>query len=208
MKEYSARCAQPSALLFSLFSLSIPLTYTTFEAQINIMINYDLKKIRAIIFDVDGVLSCETITMSPEGEPLRTANLRDGYAIQLAVKEGLRIALITGGQTNAVRVRFTALGVEDLYMGCTTKLETYHAFMSKYNLKAEEVIYVGDDIPDYEVMKEVGCPCCPKDACAEVKALSVYISDKDGGRGVGRDIIEQVLKVQDKWMTSKYAFSW
>ena len=117
------------------------------------MINYDLKKIKAIIFDVDGVLSRQTITLSSDGEPLRTVNIKDGYAIQLAQKTGVRIAIITGGKTKAVRTRYEGLGVEDIYMGSAVKIKTYREFLEKYSLTNEEVIYVGDDIPDYEVMR-------------------------------------------------------
>ena len=125
------------------------------------MINYDLNKIKAIIFDVDGVLSRETITLSSDGEPLRTVNIKDGYAIQLAQKMGLRIAILTGGNTEAIRKRYAGLGVEDIFMGCAVKIKTYHEFLEKYGLQNEEVMYVGDDIPDYEVMRACGCPCCP-----------------------------------------------
>ncbi len=172
------------------------------------MINYDLTKIRAVIFDVDGVLSRQTITLAATGEPLRTANIKDGYAIQLAMKTGLRVAVITGGRTEAVRVRFAALGIEDIYSGSAVKINAYNDFARKYGLSADEIIYVGDDIPDYEVMQIVGCPCCPKDACAEIKSLSVYVSDKAGGEGVGRDILEQVLRAQGKWMAGGEAFGW
>ena len=172
------------------------------------MINYDLTKIKAIVFDVDGVLSCETITMSHEGEPLRTANIKDGYAIQLAQKLGLRIAILTGGTTQAVAVRYKALGLEDIYMGCAMKIKTYDEFIAKYGFADDEVMYMGDDIPDYEIMSRVGCPVCPKDACPEIKEVSLYVSDKDGGRGCGRDVIEQVLRAQGKWMASEKAFGW
>lgn len=172
------------------------------------MINYDLKRIKAVIFDVDGVLSASTITLSTEGEPLRTANIKDGYAIQLANKMGLHIAIITGGNTRAVQVRYEGLGLSDVYMGCSKKIETYELFKQKHQLSDKEIIYVGDDIPDYEIMKVVGCPCCPKDACAEIQALSLYISDYKGGMGCGRDILEQVLKAQGKWMSNAKAFGW
>ena len=132
------------------------------------MINYDLNKIRAIIFDVDGVLSSETITMSSEGEPLRTVNIKDGYAIQLAMKLGLRIAILTGAK----------------------------------------IMYMGDDIPDLEIMRRVGCPVCPKDACTEIKQASLYVSDRIGGHGCGRDVIEQTLRAQGKWIMDKTAFGW
>ena len=117
------------------------------------MINYDLTKIKTVIFDVDGVLSRQTITLSSEGEPLRTVNIQDGYSIQLAQKLGLRIAIITGGTTSAVRKRYAALGVEDIYMGRAVKATAYKEFLSRYGLRDEEVIYVGDDIPDYEIME-------------------------------------------------------
>lgn len=172
------------------------------------MINYDLKKIRAVIFDVDGVLSAETITLSADGEPLRTVNIKDGYAIQLAMKRGLRIAILTGGKTEAVRLRYERLGVKDIFMGCTVKVKTYDEFLDKYSLEDENVLYVGDDIPDYEVMKRVGCPCCPADACNEIKAISKYVCRSVGGHGCGREVIEQVLAAQGKWMSDKTAFGW
>ena len=160
------------------------------------MINYDLKKIKAIIFDVDGVLSAETITLHPNGEPMRTVNIKDGYAIQLAMKLGLRIVILTGGTTESVRLRYERLGVEDVYMGCAVKLKTYDDFLARYGLTDEEVMYMGDDVPDYEIMQRVGCPVCPADACPDIKAISLYISDKQGGYGCGRDVIEQVLRAQ------------
>lgn len=172
------------------------------------MINYDLNKIRAIIFDVDGVLSAETITLSADGEPLRTVNIKDGYAIQLAVKQGLHMAIITGGNTPAVRKRYEGLGVQDVCMGCAVKIETYGQLLEKYGLKDEEVLYVGDDIPDYEVMSRCGCPCCPADACAEIRNISLYVSHRPGGQGCGRDIVEQVLRAQGKWMSDRKAFGW
>jgi 3-deoxy-D-manno-octulosonate 8-phosphate phosphatase (KDO 8-P phosphatase) len=172
------------------------------------MINYDLTKIRAIIFDVDGVLSAETITLAANGEPLRTVNIKDGYAIQLAVKMGLRIVIMTGGNTEAIRMRYERLGVEDLFMGCSVKIKTYEAFLEKYGLKDAEVMYMGDDIPDLEIMRRVGCPVCPKDACPEVQDASVYISHFKGGYGCGRDVIEQTLRAQDKWLKDAKAFGW
>lgn len=172
------------------------------------MINYDLKKIKAIVFDVDGVLSRQTITLASTGEPLRTVNIKDGYAIQLAQKVGLRIVILTGGKTEAIRKRYEGLGVEDIYMGCAVKIKTYDEFLDKYQISDEEVIYVGDDIPDYEVMRLSGCPCCPADACPDIKAISVYISSRKGGEGVGRDVLEQVLRAQGKWLSDAKAFGW
>lgn len=172
------------------------------------MINYDLCKIKAIIFDVDGVLSSETISLHPNGEPMRTVNIKDGYAIQLAQKLGLRIVILTGGTTESVRLRYERLGVKDIFMGCAIKINTYENFLKKYDLTDDEVIYMGDDIPDYEIMKRCGCPVCPADACSDIKALSIYISNRNGGEGCGRDIIEQVLKAQGKWLNSNTAFGW
>lgn len=172
------------------------------------MINYDLSKIKTVVFDVDGVLSRQTITLSSTGEPLRTVNIKDGYAIQLAQKVGLRIAILTGGNTEAIRKRYAGLGVEDIFMGCAVKLKTYEEFLQKYGIKHEEVIYVGDDIPDYEVMRLCGCPCCPADACSDIKDISLYISSRNGGDGVGRDVVEQVLRAQGKWLSDAKAFGW
>lgn len=172
------------------------------------MINYDLKKIKAVIFDVDGVLSRQTITLHQDGEPLRTVNIKDGYAIQLAQKMGLRIVILTGGNTEAVRLRYERLGVEDIYMQCAVKIRTYEEFLAKYSMKDEEVIYMGDDVPDYEIMRRVGCPCCPKDACPDIRQISVYVSDKNGGEGCARDVIEQVLRAQGKWLSDAKAFGW
>lgn len=172
------------------------------------MINYNLSKIKAIIFDVDGVLSAETIVLAASGEPLRTVNIKDGYAIQLAIKKDLRIAILTGGRTEAVRMRYAGLGVTDIYMGCAVKINTYEAFKEKYHLEDEEILYVGDDIPDFEVMKKVGCACCPADACPDIKQISCYVSDRNGGCGVGRDIIEQVMRSQGKWLAGSEAFGW
>lgn len=172
------------------------------------MINYDLTKIRAIIFDVDGVLSAETITLSASGDPLRTVNIKDGYAIQLAIKMGLRIAIMTGANTESVRLRYERLGMQDLYLGCSVKIKTYDEFLQKYGLTDDEVMYMGDDIPDLEIMRRVGCPVCPKDACAEVQEASVYISHLKGGYGCGRDVIEQTLRAQGLWLKNEKAFGW
>ncbi len=172
------------------------------------MINYDLTKIRAIFFDVDGVLSRETITQHPNGEPMRTVNIKDGYAMQHAVKCGLLIAIITGGNTESVRVRYKGLGVEEVHLGASVKLDIYDSLLAKYGLTDDEVLYMGDDIPDYEVMCRCGLPCCPADAAPEIKAISKYISTRNGGEGCGRDVLEQVLKAQDKWMHNATAFGW
>lgn len=172
------------------------------------MINYDLSKIRAVVFDLDGVLSSETIALGVDGTPLRTVNIKDGYAIQLAMKMGLRVAILSGCKIEAVRKRYEGLGMEDIYLGASVKIKIYDDFIAKYGLKDDEVIFMGDDIPDLEVMRRVGCPVCPNDACPEVKAVSCYVSDRCGGQGCGRDVIEQVLRAQGKWLKDERAFGW
>lgn len=172
------------------------------------MINYDLSKIRAVVFDVDGVLSANTITLHPGGEPMRTVNIKDGYAIQLAVKQGLRVAIITGADVESIRMRYARLGVKDIFMGSSVKIKVYDRYLSDNGLTDDEVVFVGDDIPDYEVMSRCGCPCCPADACPEIKSVCRYVSRCNGGYGVGRDVIEQVLRAQGKWLADKKAFGW
>lgn len=173
-------------------------------------INYDLQKIKALVFDVDGVLSANVISMSTDGEPLRTVNIKDGYSLHLAAKLGIPLGIITGGRTEAVRKRFLALGLaaEDIYLGSSVKIHDYRDFRDRHGLRDEEILYVGDDIPDIEVMTTCGLPCCPKDAAPEVKEVACYISHQKGGYGCGRDIVEQVLKVKGLWMADERAFGW
>ena len=172
------------------------------------MIDYDLTRIKALVFDVDGVLSAETIPLHPNGEPMRTVNIKDGYALQLAVKCGLHVAIITGVRTEAVRKRYEGLGIPDVYLGAAVKTNEYARFMEKYGLQPDEVLYMGDDIPDYEVLRLVGLPCCPADAAPEIKQVCRYISHRNGGYGCGRDVVEQVLRAQGKWMSHEAAFGW
>jgi len=167
----------------------------------------DLKRIRAFAFDVDGVLSDPKVHLSADGLLLRTMNTKDGYAIQYAVKRGYPIAIITGGRTESVGERFANLGVQDIYLGASDKIRDFSEFRDKYGLTNEEILFMGDDLPDYEIMKVCGVPCCPADAVEEIKSLSVYISHVKGGDGCVRDIIEQVLRLHGKWMDGE-AFSW
>lgn len=171
-------------------------------------IDYELKKIRAFVFDVDGVLSPSTIPMSETGEPMRMLNIKDGYALQLAVKYGYCIAIITGGKTESVRLRYQSLGINDIFLGSAHKLPILQKWMETNLLKAEEVIYMGDDIPDLKCMRAIGLPCCPYDAASEVKTESVYISPFTGGYGCARDVIEQVMKAHGVWMKDTKAFGW
>ena len=171
------------------------------------MINYDLTAIKAIVFDVDGVLSREVIPLSPDGDPMRTVNIKDGYALQLAVKKGYHVAIITGAYTEAVRVRFSRLGITHIYLKSAIKIRDYQDFLSKTGVQPEEVMYAGDDIPDYEVMQLAGLPVAPADAAPEIKQIAKYISSRKGGEGVARDVIEQTLKAQGHWMGQE-AFGW
>ncbi len=172
------------------------------------MINYDLKKIKALVFDVDGVLSRETIPVSLGGEPMRTANIKDGYALQLAAKSGCRVAIITGARSQAVKARYNGLGINDVYIGASIKKDCLEELILMYGLQPEEILYMGDDIPDYEVMQICGLPVCPSDAAVEIKRLSKYISPLCGGNGCVRDVVEQVLRAQGKWMDEANAFGW
>lgn len=146
--------------------------------------------------------------MHISGEPMRTANLKDGYAIVQAVRMGLTIGIITGGRSEAVRKRFEGLGVKHIYMGAGDKKVDFEDFMKKTGIKADEIAYMGDDIPDYEVMSRVALPACPADAATEIKSIAKYISNRNGGDGCGRDLIEQILKAQDLWMKDADAFGW
>ncbi len=168
----------------------------------------DIGHIKAFIFDIDGVLSTQTVALSAEGEPIRTANLRDGFALQLAVKMGYPIAIISGAHNQYLRVRFEGLGINDVYLGASNKTVAYTDFLNKYQLDSADVLYMGDDIPDVPVMQMVGTPTCPADAAVEVKAIAKYISFYNGGCGCARDVIEQVLKAQNKWLTTNSSFTW
>lgn len=163
-------------------------------------IDYDLTKIKSFIFDVDGVLSRQTVSHAEDGQPLRTTNVRDGYAIHHAIRSGFDVAIITGGRSEIVKKRLEALGVKYIYLKAYNKTEQLSEYMKATGYKAEEIMYVGDDMIDYLVMQQVGLPVAPADACAEIKAVSKYISPVIGGEGVARDVIEQVMKVQDKWI--------
>ena len=171
-------------------------------------INYDLTKIKAFVFDVDGVLSPASIPVHPSGEPMRIINTKDGYAMQLAAKKGYILGVITGGDSAAIRRRLEILGFHYIFTRAKNKINEFRNFIQKTGLSLDEICYVGDDIPDYEIMQIVGLPACPADAAREIKEISRYISPVAGGAGVGRDIIEQVMMVQGKWMQDDDAFGW
>ena len=162
-----------------------------------------LNQINTFVFDVDGVLTDGSIQISTTGELLRTMNTKDGYAMKMAQKAGYTVCIISGGKNEGVRQRLRDLGITDIYLGISDKVEQMDEFFDIYNIKPEQVLYMGDDIPDYYPMKLVGLPCCPQDAAPEVKEISLYVSHKKGGEGCVRDVIEQVMKVQGKWMDKK-----
>ncbi|MBW7848502.1 MAG: HAD-IIIA family hydrolase [Bacteroidales bacterium] len=167
------------------------------------MSNYKtkLRDITTFIFDYDGVMTDGVILLNNEGEPLRTANVKDGYALQLVKKLGFNIAIISGGFSPSIMKRFVALDIQDVFLGVSDKLKVYEKYKADKNLTDHEIVYVGDDIPDYYCMKKAGVPVCPADASEEIKRISLFISRYRGGHGCVREIIEQVLKVQGKWMT-------
>jgi len=167
----------------------------------------ELQNVKAFVFDIDGVLSTQTIALSLWGIPLRTVNLRDGYAIQLAVKKGYRVGVISGANSKEYIKRLKTLGVNDIYLNSRTKKESMKELVSKWGVDIKTVLYMGDDIPDFEVMKMVGLPACPSDADSEIKQVSVYISDKRGGEGCVRDVIETDTRLHNNWMDHE-AFSW
>ncbi len=158
-----------------------------------------LEHITSFVFDVDGVLTDGTIMITSDGQMLRNMNIKDGYAIKQAVDKGYNVCIISGGSNEGVRQRLKGLGVTDIYLGAHHKTEQLDEYFDVYDIKPENVLYMGDDIPDLPPMKLIGLPCCPQDAVPEIKNISKYISHKNGGKGCVRDVIEQVLKVQEKW---------
>lgn len=171
-------------------------------------IDYKLDKIRGMAFDVDGVLSPSCIPMSEHGQPMRMVNIKDGFALQLAAKRGLPMAIITGGHHIGIEQRYSALGVADIFQGASMKLPVLERWMERLGLKPEEVMYIGDDIPDIPSLRHVGLSCCPADAAPEVKEHSVYISPYIGGHGCVRDVVSQILKAKGMWVSDAEAFGW
>ncbi len=158
-----------------------------------------LPNITTFIFDVDGVLTDGSVTLLPDGSQIRKMSTRDGYALQLAVKKGFNIIIISGGKNEQVRTRLAGLGIKMIYLGVSDKVDKLEDIIIENDLKREEIVYMGDDMPDYEIMQEVGLATCPKDACSDIREISDYISPYNGGEGCARDIIEQTMKVQGKW---------
>lgn len=155
--------------------------------------------IRAFVFDVDGVLTNGHVILLPDGQQMRHMHSKDGYALQLAVKHGYIVAAITGGKNVQVKERLEGFGVQDVYLLSSQKDHDLTDLMKKHGLQPEEVMYMGDDIPDLAALHRVALPCCPKDAAPEVKAMSAFVSEKNGGEGCVRDIIEKVMRSHSKW---------
>lgn len=170
-------------------------------------LNDMLTKVTTFIFDYDGVMTDGTVYMDSNGDPLRTSNVKDGYALQLAGKLGYHVAVISGAVVTNITRRLNMLGVKDVFTGVPDKVEKLKEFMEQYHLAAEQIVFMGDDIPDLKVMRLVGVSACPSDAAEEVKKISHFVSERPGGRGCVRDIIEQTLKAQGKWLTAE-AYSW
>jgi 3-deoxy-D-manno-octulosonate 8-phosphate phosphatase (KDO 8-P phosphatase) len=173
------------------------------------MTNYKefLRNINTFIFDYDGVLTDGSVITLDDGEAYRTTNVKDGYALQLARKKGYRVAVISGAKANCMLHRLKALQIEDVFLGIENKLMTFNKYLSERNIDRSEVLFMGDDIPDYELMVASGVSSCPADAAEEIKKVARYISHFDGGHGCVRDVIEQVMKVQGKWMNDD-AYHW
>ena len=161
-----------------------------------------LEKIKAFVFDVDGVLSKDISPINENGNPVRTANVKDGFAVKRAINAGYPVAVITGGYSERVRKRNEKIGVEYYYENVSDKLHCLGDFLNKTGIKAENVLFMGDDLVDYHAMLKVGFPVCPKDAVYEIKAISAYVSDKNGGEGCVRDVIEKTLRTQKKWFSA------
>jgi 3-deoxy-D-manno-octulosonate 8-phosphate phosphatase (KDO 8-P phosphatase) len=173
------------------------------------MANYKelLQHINTFIFDYDGVLTDGSVITTNDGEAYRISNVKDGYALQLAWRKGYKVAVISGAKSESMIHRMKALQITDVFMGVEKKLLTFRKYLEDNNLKPQQVLYMGDDIPDYEVMLEAGMSACPADAAEEIKSVAKYISHFNGGKGCVRDVIEQVLKIQGKWMNDD-AYHW
>ncbi len=157
------------------------------------------KPITTFVFDVDGVLTDGSVLVMPNAVLVRRMNIKDGYALQLAIKKSYRVLIISGGESDEVRERLNRLGVYDVFMKVSDKAAVLHQYMIQHQIKHEHILYMGDDIPDLDVLKIVGLPCCPSDAVQEVKAVAKYISPLLGGEGCVRDVIEKTMKLNNDW---------
>jgi 3-deoxy-D-manno-octulosonate 8-phosphate phosphatase (KDO 8-P phosphatase) len=166
-----------------------------------------LSDITTFIFDVDGVLTDGSVILDSSGEMVRTMHTKDGYALQHAIKKGFNVIIITGGHSTMVKKRLEALGIEKVFLSTHEKLPVMEQYLKDNNILAKQVLYMGDDIPDLPCLKIVGISTCPNDAAVEIREISDYISHIDGGKGCVRDVLEQTMRVQNKWL-DKDAYSW
>jgi 3-deoxy-D-manno-octulosonate 8-phosphate phosphatase (KDO 8-P phosphatase) len=171
------------------------------ERQSEIIMNLpdQFKRIRTFVFDVDGVLTDGTVWVAEGKQLVRGMNIKDGYALQLAVMQGYRVVIVSGGNSDPVRVRLENLGITDIHMGVVSKRKVLEEYIATHQLQPEEILFMGDDIPDYRAMEITGLPCAPANAAPEIKQISKYISAIDGGHGCAREVIEKVLKLNDHW---------
>lgn len=172
------------------------------------MLPYDLTKLRAFVFDVDGVLSPNLVPIDATGAPSRMANVKDGYALHLAAKYGYKIAIITGADTEAVYRRYYALGIRDIFLSAGEKLPVFENWLSDNELKAEEVAYCGDDVPDLLCLRHAGFSIAPADASPDAKEAAKYVTSICGGHGVARELIEQTLRAKGQWPNDDTAYGW
>ncbi|MVZ64993.1 HAD-IIIA family hydrolase [Sphingobacterium sp. DK4209] len=163
------------------------------------MIFQKFSQIKVVVLDVDGVLTDGTLQVTESGDQLRTFYVKDGYAMQLAEKMGLNLWVISGGKSEGVRKRLQGLGIQEIHLGVSQKMDVLNDLLAKYNLTPDQLMYVGDDMPDYEVMQVVGIAACPVDSVEDIKAIAHYMSPFKGGHGVVRDVLEKILKIQGKW---------
>jgi 3-deoxy-D-manno-octulosonate 8-phosphate phosphatase (KDO 8-P phosphatase) len=159
------------------------------------------KQVKCFAFDVDGVLTDGSLVLLDDGQMARSMNTKDGYALQLAVKRGYFIIVISGGETIGARLRLNKLGITEVHFGAVNKKRILDTFLQENNISPAHVLFMGDDIPDYLAMNEVGLPCCPADAVPEIKNISKYIAGMPGGKGCVREVIEKVLKLNGHWGT-------
>lgn len=160
------------------------------------------RTIKAFIFDIDGVLTNGEVLVTETGELLRRMSIRDGYALRRAVEEDFIIGIISGGKSQGVKIRLHGLGIpeENIFLGIKDKLEVYEKFVAQHDLKTNEILYMGDDVPDLEVMRKAGLPACPVDAAPEILNEARYVSVLKGGQGCARDVIEKVMRLQGSWL--------
>ena len=155
--------------------------------------------VTTFVFDIDGVLTDGSLLLTEDGHMLRTMNIKDGYALQLAVKKGYKVWIISGGKSEGTRIRLNKLGIQEVHIGIEHKKDLLNDLATRFNVTKEQMLYMGDDIPDYIAMQLCGLPCCPNDAVPEIKQVVKYISPFNGGKGCVRDVIEKVLKLNGHW---------